>query len=126
MAPLKDSKNFAKAVAVGRSPGVLDTNPAGNVNSNGCPLDGSEVVASAAALPVPTTRVVSITGAVAITSIASGGSDGQEVTYIFASTPTFTDGGNLKLSANLVATADDTISLICLGDNWYETGRAVN
>lgn len=126
MAILKDAKSWAKAIGVGRVPGYLDTNSNGDVNANGCPVSGVEVVASAAAMPVPTTRVVSVTGAVAITSIAAGGFDGQEVTYIFASTPTFTDGGNLKLTANLVATADDTISLVCFADVWYEVGRAVN
>jgi hypothetical protein len=32
----------------------------------------------------------------------------------------------LKLAGNLVATADDTITIVCDGTNWYEVGRAVN
>jgi hypothetical protein len=48
------------------------------------------------------------------------------VHLIFRGTPTFTDGGNLKLAGNLVATADDSITLVSDGTAWYETARAVN
>lgn len=126
MAPIKDSKWFNKALGVGRVLGVLDTNANGNINANGAPLDGVETIAAAAALPVPTTRVVVLTGNTAVTSIAAGGFDGQEVTYVFTGTPTFTDGNNLKTAGNLVATADDTITLVCAADNWYEVARSVN
>lgn len=129
MGLLKDVRGIGKGLGFGRgNDGVLDTlgDGTGRAAINGCPAAGSETTASAAAMPVPTARVVNVTGAVAITSIASGGAEGQIVTYVFASTPTFTDGSNLKLAGNLVATADDTITLVCTGDNWYEVGRSVN
>ena len=39
---------------------------------------------------------------------------------------TFTDGSNLKLNGNFVTTADDTITLVYDGTNWYEMCRSVN
>jgi hypothetical protein len=128
MAKFRDTRNFGKALGFGRgnTSYIDDGAGTGIASINDVPQNGAETVASAAAMPVPAARVVNVTGAVAITSIASGGADGQEVTYIFASTPTFTDGNNLKLSANLVATADDTITLVCYQDNWYEIARSVN
>lgn len=127
----KDARNILKALGLGRGtdgmPLVnLDSVTAGVVRADNQPLSGIATVASAAAMPVPATATVVVSGTTNITSIASGGYDGQRVTYIFQSTPTFTDGNNLKIAGNLVATADDTISLVCFGDNWYETGRAVN
>lgn len=84
-------------------------------------------VASAAAVTLPVLgSVFSISGTTNITSMVATGNNGRRVTLIFQSTPTFTDGSNLKLSANLVATADDTITLVCDGTNWYEIGRSVN
>lgn len=84
-------------------------------------------LASAAALPEPTCDVHTVTGAVAITSItATNFPVGKMLTLNFASTPTFTDGNNLKIAGNLVATADDTITLYYDGTNFYEMSRAVN
>lgn len=83
-------------------------------------------VASAAAVTLPDyTDFVNITGAVGITSIVASWI-GRVITLKFASTPTITDGGNLLLASTLVATADDTLTLVCDGTNWYETGRSVN
>lgn len=83
-------------------------------------------IASAAAI-TPTCNVHTVTGTTAITSmVATDIPAGQPLTLIFASTPTFTDGNNLKIAGNLVATADDTITLISDGTNFYEIGRAVN
>lgn len=129
MALLKDMRGIGKALGFGRgNDGVLDTlgDGTGRASINGCPAAGSETTASAAAMPVPTARVVNVTGTTNITSIASGGAEGQIVTLIFASTPTIRDGNNLKLASDLVATADDSITLVCTGDNWYEIGRSVN
>ena len=39
---------------------------------------------------------------------------------------TLTDGSNLKIAGNFVGTADDTITLICDGTNWFEVSRSVN
>jgi hypothetical protein len=39
---------------------------------------------------------------------------------------TFTDGNNLKIAGNFVTSADDTITLVCDGTNWFETCRSAN
>lgn len=84
-------------------------------------------VASAAAVTLPSLgKVFSISGTTNITSVVATGNNGREVTLIFQSTPTFTDGSNLKLAGNLVATADDTITIVCDGTNWFEVCRSVN
>lgn len=84
-------------------------------------------VASAAAVTLPTDGTVfTISGTTTITSVVATGWTGKRVTLIFSGALTFTDGSNLKLAGNFVTTADDTISLVCDGTNWYETGRSVN
>lgn len=85
-------------------------------------------VASAAALPVPPDGdVFHVTGTTTVTSIAAGAESlGRRITLIFDGILTFTDGSNLKLAGNLVTTADDTLSLVCDGTNWFEAGRSVN
>lgn len=96
--------------------------------TNGGTMVPSVVAATALTLPAQGSEnpVFLITGNTAITSIVTTGWAGRRVTLIFSGTPTFTDGSNLKLAGNLVATADDTISLVCDGTNFYEIGRAVN
>lgn len=84
-------------------------------------------LASHATNVTPTCSVHTITGTTAITSVVvTEYPVGKPLTFIFASTPTFTDGGNLKIAGNLVATANDTITLVSDGTDWYEIGRAVN
>ena len=85
-------------------------------------------VASAGTLTLPkNARVVLVTGTTSITSITAGSTNaGRVVTLVFNNALTLTDGSNLKLSANLVTTADDAITLVCDGTNWYETGRSAN
>jgi hypothetical protein len=51
---------------------------------------------------------------------------GQMVTLVFAGALTFTDGSNLKLAGNFGTSADDTITLVCDGTNWYEVTRSAN
>jgi hypothetical protein len=87
---------------------------------------GITTVTAAATVTLPEwndTFIVS--GNTNITSVTASWAK-RRVTLIFTGTPTFTDGSNLKLAGNLVATADDTITLVCDGTNWYETGRSVN
>ncbi|MFA5322338.1 MAG: hypothetical protein WC373_06650 [Smithella sp.] len=68
-----------------------------------------------------------ITGNNNITSIAAASStNGRMVILRFEGTPTFTDGGNLKIAGNFVTSADDTITLICDGTDWYEMCRSAN
>lgn len=89
-------------------------------------LDGFATVASASTTTLPeNASVIEVTGTTEMKKINASRA-GRKVTLVFASTPTVKDGENLKLSADLVATADDSLSLVCNGTNWYETGRSVN
>jgi hypothetical protein len=86
---------------------------------------GLAEVASANPLTLPNGRLIKVSGAVEIKKIAVAPM-GTTVTLLFASTPKVVDGENLKLSANLEATADDTLTLVCDGTNWFEIARSVN
>lgn len=102
----------------------------GNVTAN-MPVAGAASVlmpsvASAATITVPSpSEVFHVTGTTTITSVTASWA-GRRVTLVFADALTLTDGSNLKLAGNLVTTADDTITLVCDGANWIETGRSVN
>ena len=82
-------------------------------------------VASAANIDVANLAVVEVTGTTNITSITAGAA-GRRVSLIFRGVLTFTDGSNLKLNGNFVTSADDTITLVSDGTNWYEAGRSAN
>lgn len=89
-------------------------------------IPAAAVVASAANITLPNNdSVVTISGTTNITSITAVRPRGP-VTLIFQSTPTVTDGSNLKMAGNFVATADDALTLVCDGTNWYEVARSVN
>lgn len=84
-----------------------------------------QVVASAGTITLPNGQViVSISGTATITDITAADA-GNRVTLIFADAASLTDGSNLKLADNLAAAAEDTITLISDGTNWYEEGRSV-
>jgi hypothetical protein len=85
--------------------------------------DPTAVAASTTTIPTGY-DVVEITGNTGITSINTPIAMNQ-VTLVFSGTPTVTDGGNLKLNGNFVATAGSTLSLIGYGGNWSEVARAV-
>ena len=68
--------------------------------------------------------VVEITGNTNITSINTP-IEKQKVILVFSGTSTVTDGGNLKLNGNFVATAGSTLTLMGYGGNWSEVARAV-
>lgn len=92
---------------------------------------GVVTIASAAALPIPVYgSIFSVSGTTTITSITAAVFDsnhnGREITLIFQGALTFTDGSNLKLAGNFVTTANDTITLVSDGTNWYEKARSVN
>jgi len=90
-------------------------------------MGGGAAVASASAMPVPTGRVFHVTGTTNITSITSTNFQaGAVITLIFDGVLTFTDGSNLKLAGDFVTSADDTITLVYDGTNWYEMCRSVN
>lgn len=84
-------------------------------------------VASAATITLPSDQIfVSVTGASAVTYINPNGHSGRVVTLLLDAGVTITDGSNLLTAGNLVATANDTITLACNGTNWYEVCRSVN
>jgi hypothetical protein len=89
---------------------------------------GTEVASPAGAeLDIADGNYFSVTGTNNITSIAAADSTaGRMIVLKFGAVLTFTDGGNLKLAGNFVTSADDTITLICDGTNWYEMARSVN
>ncbi len=108
------------------SAGVVEANN-GSKGSVRYLMGGGTAVASAAALPLPTGSVFHVTGTTGITSITSTSfQSGVMITLIFDGALTVTDGGNLKLAGNFTTTADDTLTLIYDGINWYECCRSVN
>lgn len=83
-------------------------------------------VASAPTISV-SGKIFHVTGTTNIVSVSgSGVQNGSEITIIFDGILTFTDGSNLKLANNFVTTADDTITLIYDGTNFYEVTRSIN
>jgi len=89
---------------------------------------GTEVASPAGAeLDIADGNYFSVTGTNNITSIAAADSTaGRMIVLKFGAVLTFTDGGNLKLAGNFTTSADDTITLICDGTNWYEIARSAN
>jgi hypothetical protein len=86
----------------------------------------SKDVASAATVTLPYhSDYFNITGTTTVTSVTASWI-GRRVTLKFAGILTFTDGSNLKLNGNFVTSADDTITLVCDGTNWFEAARSAN
>ena len=87
----------------------------------------SYTVASAATVTLPVTdgQMITITGTTGITSITASW-PGRVVYLKFNGSLTVTDGSNLLLAGNFVATVDDILTLICDGTNWREIARAAN
>ena len=87
-------------------------------------------VASASALPLPQfegpSKAFTVTGTTTINSITATGHAGKMATLIFAAGLQVNDGGNLRLSAVYNTTADDTLTIVCDGTNWFEVGRSGN
>lgn len=86
-----------------------------------------QAVASADALVLPTAqKVISVTGTTTITSISTQGHSGNVVTLLFTEELTVTRGSNIQISADFVTTIQDTLTICCDGNNWFEIARAVN
>jgi hypothetical protein len=86
----------------------------------------SMVVASASTTVLPMFgRVFEISGTATISALSTVWAQ-REVRLIFQSTAILGDTGSLKLAGNFNATADDTISLVSNGTNWFEMARSVN
>jgi len=87
---------------------------------------GADVASAASSFTLGTDGTFfDITGTTGIDSIAAS-TAGRIVILQFDSTPTVTDGGNLKMAGNLVATADDILILVSDGVDWFEISRSVN
>jgi hypothetical protein len=93
---------------------------------------GGAAVASAASIQ-PTGTLFHVTGAVTITTILGtiggfGMISGTEITMIFDSTATVTNGASIKLAGgvNFVATANDTLTLVWDGTAYFEKCRSIN
>ena len=85
------------------------------------------VIASASTLTVPTAYdAVFVSGTTNITTISAQGHSGHRVTLIFSDVLTVTDGLNLIINGNFVTTANDALTLVCNGTNWYEVSRSAN
>lgn len=82
-------------------------------------------VASAATVSPTGRAALLVTGTTGITDITAG-NPGDTLVLVFAGILTVTDGSNLKLSGDMTTSADDTLSLVCDGTNWYETARSAN
>lgn len=85
---------------------------------------GAEVLASAEELkPNPTKAYIEVTGTTTIKKLKKTFA-GHIVVLNFTSTAKVLDGENLKLASEFAATANDTLTLICGGNNWYEVARS--
>jgi hypothetical protein len=109
------------------APNVTGANPP-QVIGGGPPY---ATVASAAGINLPYgAEVVKVTGTTTVTTLTAGMVHaGRRVTLVFAAGATFdiTDGSNLKMAGSATTLdADDTITFVCDGTNWHETGRSAN
>lgn len=89
------------------------------------PTTNSVASPAAGTLTLPTGSFVLVTGTNNITSITASYAN-RRVTLLFDGVLTLTDGSNLVLAGNFATTADDTITLVCNGTNWYEVARSLN
>jgi hypothetical protein len=108
-------------------PNVTGANPP-QVVGGGPPY---ATAASAAGIDLPFgAQVVKVTGTTTVTTLTAGMVHaGRRVTLVFAAGATFdiTDGSNLKMAGSATTLdADDTITFVCDGTNWHETGRSAN
>lgn len=106
----------------GISFGATGTN---NVVAN-CIDSFSRTVASAGSIsPAIAHDLIFISGTATISTIVARPA-GTSLVMIFQSTATVDETGNIKLAGTFVATADDVLTLVCDGTNWYEVSRSVN
>lgn len=105
-----------------------------NVGSGGDIIMGGSVeqlidtVASATNILFGAGNIIQITGTTQIDSISvsSPQASGSIIYLHFAEIPQVTDGKNLKLAANFTASADDILTLVRIGDVFYEVSRSAN
>jgi hypothetical protein len=95
---------------------------------NGILIDNITTVSSAATLTLPPFgQHFTVNGTTGITTITANRTVfSTPVTLRFTTSLTVSDGNNLKLAGDFSAGADDTLTLICDGTNWYEVARSAN
>jgi parallel beta-helix repeat protein len=81
-------------------------------------------VASAAALNIPSTPLVIVSGTTNVTSMGVGNA-GRTVSLKFSGVLTFTHGNNIFLAgaANFVTANNSVLTLVSDGANWFEVAR---
>jgi len=105
------------------------------VDVAGDTMTGALIFASPITLTVDSTTpdvsggnvfVTANTVATSITTFTNG-TDGQVIFIVFGDANTTVDElTNIKLSAAFTSTADDTMTLVFVGGDWYEVSRSVN
>jgi len=99
------------------------------IGATGASVNNPQIpsVASASSIDIPTAHdAVFITGTTNINTISAEGHSGHIVALIFQGILTVNDGSNLKLAGNFTTSADDCLTLVCDGANWYEISRSTN
>lgn len=99
------------------------------IGTTGASVNNPQIpsVASASSIAIPTAHdAVFITGTTNIDTISAEGHSGHIVALIFQGVLTVNDGSNLKLAGNFTTSADDCLTLVCNGTNWYEIARSAN
>jgi len=75
--------------------------------------------------PWSVASLISVSGSTEIKKITAT-YNGHRITLKFSGAPKVTDGENLRLKETATFSADDTLTLVCDGTNWYEVSRSVN
>lgn len=70
--------------------------------------------------------LITITAGEALINAINASYAGRRVTLVFTVAVMVADGNNLRLNTPLSAAADTTLSLVCDGTTWFETGRSIN
>ena len=98
------------------------------VMTRGLILRPAALASAAGALTLtPGYTYFTLSGTETITSIVTSAADaGRIVIFQTTGNCTFTDGSNLKLAGNFSASANDCITLIGDGTNFYEVCRSAN
>jgi len=90
--------------------------------------DGYSTLASASTINPPILQnVVRITGTTNINTLTASARDaGRILVLVFDNVLTVADGSNLNLNGSFTTSANDTLTLVCDGTNWFEIGRSAN
>lgn len=119
-----DGRGFVGTASAAIDPGGAAMQCIGNRLPSGYSVN----LASAATLTLPNVvDIVHVTGTTPITNITISWKD-RRVTLKFATGAAnmVVDGGNLKMAGNFSPDADDTITFVSEGSNWWEVSRSIN